>query len=148
MKKKYNIGIIASAFDVFHPGHAMMLKEAKSICKYLIACIQIDPSKERSEKHKPIQGIVERQIILKSIKYVDEIIIYETEKDLYGILKTLKPDVRIMGTDWKYKKFTGSDLNIPVEWHDRFVHTYSTTNLRERIWIAENEVRKIDNNNS
>ena len=53
-----------------------------------------------------------------------------------------------MGTDWKYEKFTGSDLNIPVEWHDRFVHTYSTTNLRERIWIAENEVRKIDNNNS
>lgn len=142
--KKYNVGIVCSAFDLFHSGHVLILKEAKEICKYLIAGVQIDPSKDRPEKNKPIQTIVERQIILKSIKYIDEIIIYETEKDLYGILKTLNPDVRIMGTDWKYRKFTGSDLDIPVEWHDRFVHTYSTTNLRERIWIAENEVRKIN----
>jgi len=140
--KKYKTGIVCSAFDLVHPGHILYLKDAKSICEHLIVGIQVDPSIDRPEKNKPIQTLVERQIILKSIKYIDEILVYETEKDLYGILKTLKPDVRIMGTDWKFKEFTGSDLNIPIEWHDRFVHTYSTTNLRERIWKIENDVRK------
>lgn len=140
--KKYKTGIVCSAFDLVHPGHILMLKEAKCKCEYLIVGIQVDPSIDRPEKNKPIQSLVERQIILKAIKYIDEIIVYETEKDLYAILKTIKPDVRIMGNDWKFKDFTGSDLDIPIEWHDRFVHTYSTTNLRERIWKRENELRK------
>lgn len=128
------IGFVASAFDLVHPGHMLMLKEAKEHCDYLIAAMQLDPSHDRPDKNKPIQSIEERQIMLKGIKYVDELYIYTTEEELLALLKVLKPDIRIMGTDWQGKPFTGYELQIPIHWHNRNVHTFSTTNLRDRVW--------------
>jgi|SRR3990167_9118360 len=138
-KNKKIIGVVASSFDIFHPGHIMMLKDAKTMCTYLIALVQINPASERPDKNKPIQTIEERQIMLKGIKYVDEIYVYTTEEQLLGLLKVLNPDVRIMGTDWKGKQFTGYELNIPIYWHERNAHSFSTTSLRRRIWEEENK---------
>ena len=133
----YKIGFVASAFDLFHPGHMLMLKDAKEQCDYLIAGIQIDPSFDRPDKNKPIQSIEERQIMLKGIKYIDEIYVYSTEEELFGLLKVINPDIRIMGTDWKGKPFTGYDLKIPIHWHNRDQHTFSTRNLRHRVIKSE-----------
>jgi glycerol-3-phosphate cytidylyltransferase len=136
------IGFVASAFDLVHPGHMLMLKDAKQHCDYLIVAVQLDPSIERPEKNEPVQSIEERQIMLKGIKYVDEIYVYTTEEELLALLKVLKPDIRIMGTDWKGKPFTGHELKIPIHWHERDVHTFSTTNLRNRIVKVEDLVRE------
>jgi glycerol-3-phosphate cytidylyltransferase len=84
------IGITCSCFDLFHAGHVKMLEEAKDQCDYLIIALQTDPTIDRPEKNKPIQSVVERYIQLKGCKFVDEIIPYETEKDLEDIFKTLK----------------------------------------------------------
>jgi len=132
MKKGWTCG----AFDVLHPGHIELFRDAKTKCDYLIVGLQIDPSIDRAYKNKPIQSIDERFMMLKAIKYVDEVMIYETEEDLYNILQTLRPDIRINGDDWKGKEFTGYDLNIPHHFHHRY-HNWSTTNLRERIYEAE-----------
>ena len=132
MKKGWTCG----AFDVLHPGHIELFRDAKTKCDYLIVGLQIDPSIDRAYKNKPIQSIDERFMMLKAIKYVDEVMIYETEEDLYTILQTLRPDIRINGDDWKGKEFTGYDLNIPHHFHHRY-HNWSTTNLRERIYEAE-----------
>ena len=129
-------GWTCGTFDVLHPGHIELFKDAKSKCDYLIVGLQIDPSIDRAYKNKPIQSIDERFMMLKAIKYVDEVMIYETEEDLYTILQTLRPDIRINGDDWKGKEFTGYDLNIPHHFHHRY-HNWSTTNLRERIYEAE-----------
>ena len=83
------IGITFSAFDLLHAGHVAMLEEAKSVCDYLIVGLHIDPSLERSNKNKPIQSLIERQIQLKGCKYVDEIICYETEQDLLNLLNMI-----------------------------------------------------------
>jgi len=131
------VGFVASTFDIVHPGHILMLKDAKEQCDYLIAAIQLDPSMDRQDKNKPVQSIEERQIILKAIKFIDEIIVYTTEDELYALLKIINPDIRVMGTDWKGRKYTGIDLPIEIYWHDRDVHTFSTTSLRQRIWAAE-----------
>jgi len=127
------VGFVASAFDLVHPGHMLMLKDAKEQCDYLIVAVQLDPSVDRENKNKPIQSIEERQIMLKGIKYVDEIYVYTTEKELLALLKVLKPNIRIMGTDWKGKQYTGYELKIPIHWHERDVHTFSTTNLKNRV---------------
>lgn len=131
------IGITFGAFDVLHAGHCLMLKEAKEHCDYLIVGLQSDPSTTPKEyrgkvKNKPIQSIEERMIQLQANKYVDEIIMYETEEDLYNILLERKPDIRIIGADWKDKKFTGWDLPIEVYYNSRS-HSYSSSELRERI---------------
>lgn len=137
MKKGFTCG----AFDLCHAGHILMLKEAKEQCDYLIVGLQIDPSNtpinyRGKKKNKPVLSLAERLIILKGVRYVNEIIPYDTEEDLYELLKKLKPDVRIIGADWKDKKFTGYDLPIEVYYNSRD-HGYSTSELRKRIYEAE-----------
>ena len=132
MKIKYNIGFTCSCFDLLHAGHITMLQEAKSICEYLIVGLQVDPTIDRPEKNKPIQSLMERQIQLNAVKYVDEVIIYHTENELIELLKSLPIDVRIVGADYINKHFTGSDLEIDIYYNKR-EHNWSTTRLKKLI---------------
>ena len=138
MSKKI-IGFTCSCFDLLHAGHVLMLKDAKDQCGYLIVGLQADPTLDRPEKNKPIQSFKERKIQLEAIKYIDEIIEYSTEKELYDSLKKINPDVRILGTDYLNKSFTGDDLDIKIYYHKRN-HNYSTRALRKTIYLKE----KID----
>ena len=100
------IGITFSTFDLLHAGHIAMLAEVKNHCDYLIAGIQTDPTIDRPDtKNKPVQSIVERQIQVSACRFVDEIVVYQTEKDLEDILLTLPIDVRILGVEYKDKEF-------------------------------------------
>ena len=129
---KNTIGFTCSCFDLLHAGHLIMLKDAKSKCDKLIVGLQTDPTIDRKDKNKPIQSLEERKIQLEAVKYIDEIFIYDTEEDLYKKLLEINPDVRILGSDYIDKSFTGDDLDIPIYYHER-KHNYSTTNLRGKI---------------
>ena len=133
-KKGKEIGFTCSCFDLLHAGHILMLKDAREQCDYLIVGLQTDPTVDRPEKNKPIQSFEERKIQLEAVKYVDEIIKYETEEDLYKKILDINPDIRILGSvyDIPDKRFTGDDLNIPIYFHER-KHNYSSTNLRGKI---------------
>ena len=105
------IGITFSTFDLLHAGHIAMLSEAKNHCDYLIAGLQTDPTIDRPDsKNPPIQSIVERQIQLAATRYVDEIVIYQTEQDLLDLLLVLPLDVRIIGIEYENKEFSGKDI--------------------------------------
>jgi len=136
LDNKKKIGFTCGSFDLLHAGHAMMLQEAKSYCDYLIVAIQSDPTLDRKTKNKPVQSYEERITMLRAIRYVDEITYYDTENDLYELLKRIKPDVRVIGADWKGKEYTGHDLDIPVVFNSRN-HGYSTSELRRRVYEAE-----------
>ena len=130
------VGFTCSCFDLFHAGHLMMLKEAKSQCDYLIVGLQTDPTIDRPEKNKPIQSVFERFVQVDACKYVDEVVPYATEKDLVDILQSYKIDVRILGEEYQGKKFTGHD--IPMEYYfNKRRHSFSTTELRGRVLAAE-----------
>ena len=137
---KDTIGFTCSSFDLLHAGHLIMLKDAKSKCDKLIVGLQTDPSIDRKEKNKPIQSLEERKIQLEAVKYVDEIITYETELDLKKLLDELDPDIRILGSDWKGKPFTGYSLHIPIYFHER-KHDYSTSALRRKIYKEEYNIQ-------
>jgi glycerol-3-phosphate cytidylyltransferase len=134
IKKK--IGFTCGSFDLLHCGHAMMLEEAKSYCEHLIVGVQSDPTIDRDSKNKPIQSYAERISMVNAIRYVDEVVLYDTETDLVELLIRLNPDVRIVGADWQNKKFTGHNLLIPVVFNTRN-HNYSTSELRRRVYEAE-----------
>ena len=138
------IGFTCGAFDLLHAGHSLMLKECKEYCDYLIVGLQKDPNIDRPEKNKPVQSYEERNEMINSIKWVDQVVYYDTEKDLYEILQKIKIDVRIIGADWKNKKFTGHDLNIKVVFNSRD-HGYSTSDLRKRVYEAELKKEKNEN---
>lgn len=125
-------GFIAGSFDVIHPGYIAMFKEAKEHCDYLIIGLHIDPTIERFEKIKPILDYQDRFNILSSIKYINEIYLYSLEKDLFNLLKTIKPDIRFLGDDYKNKLINGKELNIPIYYVDRS-HGWSTTKFKKLI---------------
>lgn len=130
------IGFTCSTFDLLHAGHIQMLRDAKEQCDYLICGLQIDPSLDRPEKNSPVQTIVERHTQLSAIKYVDEIIPYQTETDLEDILNMLHIDVRILGEEYKDGKFTGRAIcakrGIELFFNKR-EHRFSSSDLRNRV---------------
>ena len=135
------IGITFSTFDLLHAGHVAMLAEAKNHCDYLIAGLQTDPTIDRDSKNKPVQSIVERQIQLACNRFVDEIVVYQTEKDLEDILLSMPIDVRILGIEYADKDFTGKDIcnkrGIEIVYTGRD-HSFSSSSLRKRVAEAEN----------
>ena len=130
------VGFTASTFDLLHAGHIAMLREAKSMCDYLICGLQVDPSLDRPEKNAPVQTLVERWTQLQAVKYVDEIIPYQTEKDLEDILELFHMDYKIMGQEYKDKDFTGKEIcrrrGIQLYFNKRD-HRFSSSGLRERV---------------
>jgi glycerol-3-phosphate cytidylyltransferase len=135
------VGIVFSSFDLLHAGHIAMLSEAKNQCDYLIAGLQTDPTIDRPDtKNKPIQSVVERQIQLQAVRYIDEIVVYQTEKDLEDILLTLPIHVRILGVEYRNSEFTGKqiciDRGIEIIYNKRD-HSFSSSSLRKRVYESE-----------
>lgn len=129
----YNIGVIAGNFDVIHPGYIKMFKECKKNCKEFIVLLHTDPSIERPEKLKPILSVEDRDEILMSIKYIDNVFVYTYESELVELLQSLKPSVRFLGDDYIGRiDFTGSHLNIPIHYLNRS-HGWSTTKFKNLI---------------
>lgn len=130
------IGFTCSAFDLLHAGHIQMLRDAKSQCDHLICGLQVDPAMDRETKNSPVQTLVERYIQLAAVKYVDEIIPYESESDLNDILEMLPINIRILGEEYKKKDFTGKDVcrrrGIELYFNKRD-HRFSSSSLRKRV---------------
>ena len=135
------IGITFSTFDMLHAGHIAMLSESKNHCDYLICGLQTDPTIDRPDtKNKPVQSIVERQIQLAACRYVDEVVVYQTEQDLVDLLLILPVDVRILGVEYKDKDYTGRKecaiRGIEIVFNGRD-HSFSSSSLRRRVVEAE-----------
>jgi glycerol-3-phosphate cytidylyltransferase len=135
------VGFTCSTFDLLHAGHILMLAECKQICDYLIVGVQSDPTIDRpGVKNKPVQSIVERYVQLSAVKFVDEIIVYNTEKDLEDMLMFLPISVRIIGEEYKDKDFTGKqiceDRGIKI-WFNSRSHRFSSSELRQRTYQSE-----------
>lgn len=132
------IGVIFSCFDLLHAGHCLILEEGKRNCDYFVVGLQTDPTVDRPTKNKPIQSVEERLIQVRNQKSVDEVVLYTTEAELVQFLEALRPDIRITGDDYVGKEFTGKDFpGVQIIYHQRSVHDYSTTRLRQRIYEAE-----------
>ena len=132
------IGFTCSTFDLFHAGHIMMLREAKEQCDFLIVGLQTDPTIDRPGKNKPVQTVFERYIQLKACKFVDEVVVYATEKELRDILLSYPIDIRILGEEYRDKEFTGYDISMEYYFNER-KHSFSTTELRQRVVDAESK---------
>jgi glycerol-3-phosphate cytidylyltransferase len=135
------IGITFSTFDMLHAGHIAMLSEAKNHCDYLICGLQTDPTIDRPDtKNAPIQSIVERQIQLAACRYVDEVVVYQTEQDLIDLLLILPLDVRVLGVEYEHQDFSGRSegalRGIELVFNGRD-HSFSSSSLRKRVVAAE-----------
>lgn len=135
------VGFTCSTFDLLHAGHILMLAEAKSVCDYLIVGLQNDPTIDRpGVKNKPVQSVVERYVQLQAVKFVDEIIVYNTEKDLEDLLMFLPFTIRFIGEEYEGKEFTGKHIceerGVKI-WYNSRKHRFSSSELRQRTYQSE-----------
>lgn len=151
--KHGKIGFNCSSWDLFHAGHVTMLKMEKEMCDYLKVALQVDPSIDRpGSKNKPCQSIYERYVQVQACKYVDEIVVYETENDLLNLIKTQTMHIRFLSEEYKERDFTGKqyciDHGIELYYHPR-THQFSSSDLRKRVYDleftkrAENDIIEI-----
>ena len=137
MVTKEILGFTAGNFDLLHPGYINCFKEAKRHCDRFIIFLQEDPSAHRKSKYKPVIPLYDRYKALMSIKHIDDVYTYQTEEELYNLIKFWKPDVRILGEDYigddgKSISFTGDDLPPEIVYTTRS-HGWSTTKLKNLI---------------
>ena len=130
--KILNLVIIAGNYFIIHPGYVKLFKECKVNCDKFIILLHSDPSIERPKKLKPVLSVKERKEMLLCFKQIDQVYQYTYESELYDLIKTIKPDIRFLGEDYKDKDYTGKDLNIPVHWINRN-HGWSTTKFKHKI---------------
>lgn len=130
--KQPTVGFTAGNFDILHPGYIYTFEEAKRHCDRFLVFLQRDPSATRFTKYKPVIPYYERYKTLMSIKYIDDVYMYQTEEELVNLIKFWKPDVRILGEDYIGKNFTGDDLPPRVIYTTRS-HEWSTTRLKDLI---------------
>lgn len=145
-KDKGKIGITFSTFDMLHAGHVVMLEEAKRYCDFLIVAVQIDPAIDRPDtKNPPVQSIIERQIQAAAVRFVDEVIVYGTEKDLEDLLLALPINIRFLGEEYRDVEYTGKRIceERSIEIHfNRRDHSFSSSRLRTQAFDAESTRRK------
>ena len=140
-------GFIASSFDIYHPGYAMMLKECRENCDYLVVALHDNPKSANQDKNSPIMSLHERFLVLKSIRYIDEVAPYKSESDLVNLLHFYNPDIRFLGSDYKSlenrKKISGYSVCENIYYVDRF-HDYSSSSIRKKIYDAEIYKEKLE----
>ncbi|MCT4581222.1 MAG: adenylyltransferase/cytidyltransferase family protein [Flavobacteriales bacterium] len=130
------IGFVCGVFDMFHLGHVLMLKECKEQCDWLIVALNSTKNIDKKinpNKLPPLFNIDERIAIIESCKYVDETTTYNSEDELYAIMKGKEISIRFLGDDYKNKPITGSDLNIPIYYCDRS-HGLSTSKYKKQLF--------------
>jgi|GEM_PF-219972 glycerol-3-phosphate cytidylyltransferase len=126
----YNrIGFTCSSFDLLHAGHIAMLKESSENCDRLIVGLNVNPCK--GGKY-PVQSVVERYVQLSAVKFVDEIIPYNSESELIDLMQLYHIDVRFIGEDYRDKSFTGDNLDMEVFYNKR-EHRFSSSALKQHV---------------
>lgn len=130
------IGFTCGAFDLFHAGHNVLLRDCKLHCDKLLVGLHTDPTIDRPKKNKPIQTIYERYVQLKNCKWVDDVIPYDTEADLLNLIATTPINIRFLGEDYLGKGVTGYELCEQLGVKTIYLkrrHNFSSSELRERI---------------
>lgn len=118
---------VNGCFDVLHPGHIQLFKYAKSLGDYLIVAIDSDKRvSEMKGSERPIFSQSDRSQTLEAIRYIDVVHIFDSKEDLENLLKSIAPDIMIVGSDWKCKEVVGEQYAKTVRFFDR-VGGYSTT---------------------
>ena len=118
-------------FDILHRGHIEMFKYAKSLGDELVVGVDSDEKVKLDKgEDRPINNLQDRILMLQSIKYIDKVIPFDSTDELSDTIKWYRPDIMVIGADWKGKKVIGEIFANKLIFFER-VGDYSTTNTYE-----------------
>ena len=124
---------VNGTFDILHPGHVQLLNYAKSLGDTLTVGIDSDRRvQEKKGPTRPVNSVGDRAYMLQNLKAVDYIVIFDSDEELKCCIKTVKPDIMVVGSDWKDKSVIGSMYAAELRFFDR-IEEYATTKTIESI---------------
>jgi D-beta-D-heptose 7-phosphate kinase/D-beta-D-heptose 1-phosphate adenosyltransferase len=124
--------VVNGTFDILHPGHVAMLNYAKSLGVYLLVLIDSDRRvKELKGNDRPINNQRNRQFLLKNLKAVNDVWIFDSDEELVEKIKLSSPDIMVKGSDYIDRPILGQELVKKIEFYDRTEH--STTKIIQDI---------------
>ena len=123
---------VNGTFDVLHAGHLALLNYAKSLGDYLVVGIDTDGRvREKKGPTRPVNSAENRSLMLLNLKSVNEVFQFNSDEELEKMVKSVKPDIMVVGSDWKDKSVIGSYYAAKLIFFDR-IDGYSTTNIIKR----------------
>jgi len=124
---------VNGTFDVLHRGHLLLLNYAKSLGDVLYVAIDTDERvKEKKGPSRPVNSLDERMFMLENLKAVDYVISFSNDKSLESLVKIIRPDIMVVGSDWKDKSVIGSYYAAELKFFDR-IDEYSSTEIIQSI---------------
>lgn len=127
------ISFVNGTFDILHPGHLKLFNYAKTMSDWLIVAIDSDEMVRKLKgPDRPINNQLDRKFFLENLKAVDAVHIFNDHKGLRDLLNLIRPDIMIVGEDWKDKEVVGSEYAQQLRFFPR-IGSYSTTRTIENI---------------
>tara|TARA_B100000131_G_scaffold316772_1_gene357470 strand:+ start:1223 stop:1639 length:417 start_codon:yes stop_codon:yes gene_type:complete len=128
----YKKVFVNGTFDILHRGHLELLNYAKSL-GYVVVGIDTDKCvKGKKGPTRPIHNQEERKFFLENLRSVDEVVFFSSEPEFEELIKSLQPDIIIVGSDWKEKSTIKSYYDGELIFFDR-MEKYSTTKTIQKI---------------
>tara|TARA_R100001082_G_scaffold70504_1_gene40158 strand:- start:152 stop:559 length:408 start_codon:yes stop_codon:yes gene_type:complete len=123
---------VNGTFDILHRGHLELLNYAKSLGDVIVGIDTDECVREKKGPTRPIHNQEERKFFLENLKSVDEVIFFSSEPEFERLIKSLEPDIIIVGSDWKEKSTIKSYYDGELIFFDR-IEEYSTTKTIQKI---------------
>ncbi len=123
---------VNGTFDILHRGHLELLNYAKSLGDVYVGIDTDECVREKKGPSRPVHNQEERKFLLENLKSVDEVIFFSSEEEFEGLIKFLKPDIIVVGSDWKEKSTIKTYYDGELIFFDR-LEEYSTTKTIQHI---------------
>ncbi len=107
-RRGMRVGFTNGCFDLLHPGHIQLLKEARERCDRLIVGLNSDASIQRLKgSSRPLQSQEDRVAVLSALELVHGIVLFEEDTPL-ELIKALQPDLLVKGADYTLEQIVGA----------------------------------------
>ncbi len=114
-------------FDILHPGHIELFKIAKSLGDRLIVATDSDNKiKKAKGSNRPVNNLSFRKTLLESIKYIDVVLVFDSDEELNSLIKIYSPDVMLLGSDWEGRNIVGGKYAKEIKFLPRLVEHASS----------------------
>ena len=120
---------VNGCFDILHRGHYELFNYAKSLGDKLIVGIDSDEKVSKDKgTDRPYNKLEDRVYALESLKAIDEVMVFDNKEHLEWLVQITKPDILVVGSDWKGKEIVGGQYSKEIVYFNR-IGNYSTTNI-------------------
>lgn len=119
---------VNGTFDILHKGHIKLLEYASSFGNLRVGIDSDKRVRELKGENRPFNTTEDRKYFLESIKFVNEVVVFDSREELINLVKEYQPDYMIIGSDYVGQPVYGSEYSKNLIFFDK-IEGYSSTKI-------------------